>query len=65
MKAVHRPWPADFKGRPTVTVCVNDRDERSLTLPPGKHTLQLVLGDSLHIPHDPPVYSKKITIEVE
>jgi hypothetical protein len=39
--------------------------ETSVTLPPGKHTLQLVLGDSLHIPHDPPVVSKKITIVVE
>ena len=39
--------------------------ESSVTLPPGKHTLQLVLGDSLHIPHDPPVVSKKITITVE
>jgi hypothetical protein len=39
--------------------------ETSVTLPPGKHTLQLVLGDSLHIPHDPPVVSKKITISVE
>ena len=39
--------------------------ETSLTLSPGKHTLQLVLGDSLHIPHDPPVISKKITISVE
>src|SRR6186713_2926991 len=39
--------------------------ETSLTLPPGTHTLQLVLGDSLHIPHDPPVFSKKITITVE
>ena len=39
--------------------------ETSVTLPPGKHTLQLVLGDSLHIPHDPAVFSKKITIEVE
>jgi hypothetical protein len=39
--------------------------ETSLTLPPGKHTLQLVLGDSLHIPHDPAVISKKITITVE
>lgn len=28
MKAVIRPWPAEFRGRPTVTVCVNDRDER-------------------------------------
>jgi uncharacterized protein DUF4399 len=39
--------------------------ETTLTLPPGKHTLQLVLGDSLHIPHDPAVVSKKITIIVE
>ena len=28
MKTIHRPWPADFTGRPTVTVCINDRDER-------------------------------------
>jgi hypothetical protein len=39
--------------------------ETSLTLPPGKHTLQLILGDQNHIPHDPPVISKKITITVE
>src|SRR4051794_2370887 len=38
--------------------------ETSLTLPPGKHTLLLVLGDSLHVPHDPAVVSKKITITV-
>ncbi|HTE40797.1 MAG TPA: DUF4399 domain-containing protein [Steroidobacteraceae bacterium] len=38
--------------------------EASITLPPGKHTLQLVLGDYLHIPHNPPVMSKKVTIEV-
>ncbi len=38
--------------------------ETTLTLPPGKHTLQLVLGDSLHIPHQPAVISKKITITV-
>jgi hypothetical protein len=35
-----------------------------LELPPGKHTLQLLLGDYNHRPHDPPVYSKKITIVV-
>jgi hypothetical protein len=39
--------------------------ETTLTLPPGKHTLQLVLADSLHTPHDPAVISKKITIVVE
>jgi hypothetical protein len=39
--------------------------ETTLTLPPGKHTLQLVLGDSLHVPFDPMVASQKITITVE
>lgn len=39
--------------------------ETTITLPPGRHTLQLLLGDALHIPHDPPVISKKITITVE
>ena len=35
------------------------------TLEPGEHTLQLLLGDHLHIPHDPPVMSPVITITVE
>jgi hypothetical protein len=34
-------------------------------LPPGKHTLQLVVGDESHIPHSPALVSKKITITVE
>lgn len=36
-----------------------------LTLAPGSHTLQLLLGDHLHVPHDPPVVSDVITITVE
>ena len=39
--------------------------ETTLTLSPGKHTLQLVFADSLHTPHVPAVISKKITIIVE
>ena len=39
--------------------------ETTLTLPAGRHTLQLLLGDASHVPHDPPVISKKITITVE
>ena len=39
--------------------------EVGLMLAPGKHTLQLVLGDYLHVPHSPPVVSKKITITVK
>ena len=38
--------------------------ETTLKLPPGKHTLQLVLGNYAHVPHDPPVMSKKITVIV-
>ena len=38
--------------------------ETTIDLPPGKHTLQLVMGDGDHIPHDPPVMSKQITINV-
>jgi hypothetical protein len=38
--------------------------ETELELPPGEHTLQLVLGDALHIPHEPPVVSAPITITV-
>lgn len=39
--------------------------ETELTLPPGKHTLQLVLGDHLHIPHEKPIVSERITITVK
>jgi hypothetical protein len=39
--------------------------ETTLNLAPGQHTLQLVLGNYSHVPHNPPVISKKITIIVE
>lgn len=39
--------------------------ETILELPEGEHTLQLVLGDYLHIPHDPPVVSKRVKITVK
>ena len=35
-----------------------------VTLPPGKHTLQLLMGDHNHKAHNPPVFSKKITVIV-
>jgi len=38
--------------------------EASIPLSPGKHTLQLLLGDQNHVPHSPPVISKKITVTV-
>lgn len=39
--------------------------ETVIKLPPGKHTLQLLLGDATHTPHSPPVMSEKITITVK
>jgi len=39
--------------------------ETMVTLPKGKHTLQLVLGDWTHIPHVPPVLSQSITVTVQ
>ncbi|MCT8161212.1 DUF4399 domain-containing protein [Pseudoruegeria sp. SHC-113] len=37
----------------------------TLELPPGTHTLQLVMGDAFHVAHEPPVVSDVITITVE
>ena len=59
--APDQPLPADanhkhFGGGQT---------EASIELSPGKHTLQLIMGDKSHIPHDPPVMSEKITITVK
>ena len=39
--------------------------ETTLELAPGEHTLQLLLGDHAHIPHQPPVISDKITVTVQ
>ena len=36
----------------------------TLDLPPGEHTLQLLLGDHNHVPHDPVVVSEQISITV-
>ncbi|MGB0126597.1 MAG: DUF4399 domain-containing protein [Rhodocyclaceae bacterium] len=39
--------------------------ETMLELPRGKHTLQLLMGDENHVPHSPPVYSRRITIHAK
>ena len=57
---LNQPIPADanhkhFGGGQT---------EVSIELEPGQHSLQLLLGDMVHIPHDPPIVSEKITITV-
>jgi hypothetical protein len=38
--------------------------ETELSLPPGEHTLQLILGDHTHVPQDPPVASRQIRVRV-
>ncbi len=58
---VNLPIPADehhihFGDGSTVT---------EISLAPGEHTLQMLLGDYLHIPHKPPLVSEVITITVE
>ena len=39
--------------------------EKLIKLEKGKHTLQMILGNYIHVPHNPPVVSEKITINVE
>lgn len=61
LPALDQPIPADeqhihFGGGQTQT---------KLELSPGKHTLQLLVGDYLHVPHQPPLMSEKITITVK
>jgi len=38
--------------------------ETKLSLPPGKHKLQLIFGDKYHVPHDPPLVSEIIEVKV-
>jgi hypothetical protein len=39
--------------------------ETTVMLAPGRHTLQLLFADELHVPHDPPLLSDVVTIEVQ
>lgn len=61
MPDMTKPLPASEK----VVHFGGGQTEAKLTLPPGKHTLQLVMGNYLHIPHKKPVVSEKITVVVE
>ena len=42
----------------------NGESELNLFLTPGTHNLQIIFGDYLHRPHNPPIVSERITIEV-
>jgi hypothetical protein len=41
------------------------QSEAIIELAPGKHTLQLLMGDHEHVPHNPPIFSRQITIYVK
>src|SRR5687767_3198948 len=55
------PIPADDKHRHFG----KGQTETELSLPPGKHSLQLLFADHLHVPQDPPLASPKITVTVK
>lgn len=60
-EAFNEPLPADDNHRHFG----GGQTEVTLDLPKGRHTLQLVLADWTHIPHNPPVMSERITIAVD
>lgn len=55
-----RPIPADDNHRHFG----GGQTETAIELAPGKHTLQMLLGDWKHVPHKSPIVSEKITITV-
>jgi hypothetical protein len=57
---LNQPIPSDYNH----IHLGNGQTEVVLTLKPGTHTLQLLVADHNHVPHVPPVMSKKITIYV-
>ena len=61
LPSMKAPIPADEQHRHFG----GGQTETELTMKPGQHTLQLLLGDKNHIPHDKPVLSEKITIFIK
>lgn len=60
LPALDQPIPSDFNHLHFGA----GQTEARLTLRPGRHTLQLLLGDENHVPHDPPVLSQPIKVVV-
>ena len=52
-------------GEPDLLHFGGGQTETTLTLEPGQYTLQMVLGDQDHVPHDPPVMSETVTVTVK
>ena len=61
MPPMDRPLPATDQ----VRHFGGGQTEVTIDLEPGEHSLQLLLGDHIHMPHQPPVISERITITVE
>jgi hypothetical protein len=55
-----QPVPADFNHLHFAA----GQTEAEITLPPGEHTLQLLLGDKNHVPNSTPLYSERIHVKV-
>ena len=65
---IDRDVPVDFeRPLPSTSKTLHfgkGQTEVTLEIPPGKHRLQLLLGDHLHRPHDPPVLSEPLLITI-
>jgi hypothetical protein len=71
----HHHLMVDLKEQPDLNAPLPNNDtirhfgkgqtETEVTLSPGRHTLQLIMGDKSHIPLNPSVESKKITVNVK
>jgi hypothetical protein len=61
MPRMDQPLPSDERHRHFG----GGQTEVDLTLSPGEHRLQLILGDKDHIPFSPPVVSQPVTIMVK
>jgi len=71
----HHHLLVDLKAQPDLNAPLPNNDnirhfgkgqtETEITLAPGKHTLQLIMGDKSHIPLNPSVESKQITVNVK
>ena len=60
LPALDKPIPNDFNHLHFGT----GQTEAEITLKPGEHTLQLLMGDKDHVPHSPPVMSPRIRVRV-
>ena len=59
---MNAPLPS---GEPDLLHFGGGQTEVLVTLEPGQYTLQMILGDQDHVPHDPPVMSEKVSITVK